>query len=151
MKETFWVRKWGNSSKNIQEKTTVVLEEDNVYVFQWPLGRTIKTSEWNNGLLRLVKIFTSSGVLKPSIQKLAPLFSNKKLKVAAREIRRNSPEMFHKRKRTSSSTQKEVTKAKCVEKKNSCWYVHYTTYTATTDVISNQCDAVCAIYTITSQ
>ncbi|CAK9799871.1 hypothetical protein ANTQUA_LOCUS2267 [Anthophora quadrimaculata] len=87
IKQHFWTRwrkeylneltvrqKWHQVKEaNIQEGSLVVIKEDNVPPFYWPLGRIVEKHPGKDGNTRVVTIKTASGIYKRPIKKLAPL------------------------------------------------------------------------------
>ncbi|CAK9821001.1 hypothetical protein ANTPLA_LOCUS11030 [Anthophora plagiata] len=87
IKQHFWARwrkeylneltvrqKWHQVKEaNIQEGLLVIVKEDNLPPFHWPLGRILEKHPGKDGVTRVVTIKTSSGTYKRPIKKLAPL------------------------------------------------------------------------------
>lgn len=64
---------WKKACQNVELNTIVIVQEDNLPVMKWPLGRIIKTYKGDDGLVRVVDVKTSSGIFRRPISRLAPL------------------------------------------------------------------------------
>lgn len=66
-------QKWNSSSFPIQTGTLVLLMQDNVLPFQWPLGIIEEIFPGNDGVVRTVLVKTKNGLYKRPVVKLCPL------------------------------------------------------------------------------
>ncbi|GBM38341.1 hypothetical protein AVEN_107221-1 [Araneus ventricosus] len=65
--------KWQFQKKNIKVGDLVVLIEDNMPTFKWPLGRVTKLYSGNDTLIRVVKVKTQNGEYKRAISRVCLL------------------------------------------------------------------------------
>lgn len=61
------------SEKNLDVGELVLIVDNNAPVLAWKLGRVILTHQGEDGLVRVVGLRTSSGVLTRAITKICPL------------------------------------------------------------------------------
>ena len=86
MKQDFWARwhkeclnelnirhRWSQGSHSIREGSLVLIKEDNLPPLRWLMGRVIETRPGSDGVVRVVRIKTSKGVIERNVRKLAPL------------------------------------------------------------------------------
>ncbi|GBO16062.1 hypothetical protein AVEN_192980-1 [Araneus ventricosus] len=65
--------KWQFQKKNVKVGDLVVLIEDNMPTFKWPLGRVTKIYSGNDTLIRVVKVKTQNGEYKRAISRVCLL------------------------------------------------------------------------------
>ncbi|GBN43931.1 hypothetical protein AVEN_254610-1 [Araneus ventricosus] len=65
--------KWQFQKKSVKVGDLVVLIEDNMPTFKWPLGRVTKLYSGNDTLIRVVKVKTQSGEYKRAISRVCLL------------------------------------------------------------------------------
>ena len=65
--------KWQSSKPNLREGDIVILKEDRTFACHWPLARITQTYPGPDGLVRVAKIKTATGVYKRPVTKLALL------------------------------------------------------------------------------
>lgn len=65
--------KWLFKTDNVQPGTLVLVKQDNVNPLHWPLGRIIETYPDSDGLVRIVKLRTSSGEFERATNGIAVL------------------------------------------------------------------------------
>ncbi|GBL89761.1 hypothetical protein AVEN_149075-1 [Araneus ventricosus] len=65
--------KWQFQKKNVKVGDLVVLIEDNMPTFKWPLGRVTKIYSGNDTLIRVVKVQTQNGEYKRAISQVCLL------------------------------------------------------------------------------
>ncbi|GBO13667.1 hypothetical protein AVEN_149096-1 [Araneus ventricosus] len=65
--------KWQFQKKNVKVGDLVVLIEDNMPTFKWPLGRVTKIYSGNATLIRVVKVKTQNGEYKRAISRVCLL------------------------------------------------------------------------------
>lgn len=65
--------KWREASPNLREGMLVILKEDNVPSFKWPMARITKTVPGKDGKVRVVEVKTQKGVYLRSVTKVAIL------------------------------------------------------------------------------
>ena len=65
--------KWHHSSKNISVGDVVVLREDGMTPTKWPIARVVGTHEGGDGIVRVVKVKTATGVYTRPVTKVALL------------------------------------------------------------------------------
>ena len=68
--------KWHSPSRNIRANDIVILQEDNLVLTRWPMGRVVKTSMGKDSLVRVVDVKTSHGMYKRPVTKIALLLAN---------------------------------------------------------------------------
>ena len=86
IKQDFWARwhkeylnelnirhRWSQGSHSIREGSLVLIKEDNLPPLRWLMGRVIETRPGSDGVVRVVRIKTSKGVIERNVRKLAPL------------------------------------------------------------------------------
>lgn len=67
-------KKWHDkSTTHIKKGMLVLLKEDNIPPFCWPLGRILDTHPGDDGIIRVVTVKTAHGEYKRSVTKVAPL------------------------------------------------------------------------------
>lgn len=54
----------------------ILLKDENLPPFKWPLGKVIEVIPGADGAVRVVSIKTSSGITKRVVSKLCPLPTN---------------------------------------------------------------------------
>ncbi len=65
--------KWHNASRNVSVGDVVILREDNMTPTKWPLARVIEVYPGQDGLVRVVKVKTSTGKYTRPIAKVTVL------------------------------------------------------------------------------
>lgn len=65
--------KWLEAHRNIKTGDMVVIQEDNLPVGKWSMGRVAETHPGNDGLVRVVTLKTKNGYIKRPITKLSVL------------------------------------------------------------------------------
>lgn len=65
--------KWRKPVKNLEVGDIVVLREDNTMPTQWPIARIVEAHQGRDGLVRVVKLRTKSGVYTRPVTKVALL------------------------------------------------------------------------------
>lgn len=67
--------KWQNEQRNVQTNDLIVVRDDNISPTKWKLARVLQTYPGKDGLVRSVKIKTSTGEYERPIVKLGLLLS----------------------------------------------------------------------------
>ncbi|GFY40565.1 integrase catalytic domain-containing protein [Trichonephila inaurata madagascariensis] len=65
--------KWSVQNPNLIENQLVLLKDPNTKPLDWPMGRILEVFPGSDGLVRVVNVKTSSGILKRAITKVVPL------------------------------------------------------------------------------
>ena len=66
--------KWHHPSRNLQVGDVIILQDDNLIPLQWPLGRIVEVHPGSDGLVRVVQVKTSAGIIyRRPISKIALL------------------------------------------------------------------------------
>ncbi|XP_055598224.1 uncharacterized protein LOC129747871 [Uranotaenia lowii] len=65
--------KWKQPSSNVQVGQLVLLQQDNLPVLQWPLGRVEKIFPGNDGRVRAVLVRTAQGQYKRGVTEISIL------------------------------------------------------------------------------
>ncbi|XP_037929094.1 uncharacterized protein LOC119663556 [Teleopsis dalmanni] len=86
LKQEFWRRwskeylnelqsryKWKQQKANLCQGDLVIIKDDNLPMYKWPLGRVQQVYEGEDGLVRVADIKTANGIFKRSVRSLAPL------------------------------------------------------------------------------
>lgn len=66
-------QKWNTSSSPVKVDTIVVLIQDNIPPFQWPLGVIREVFPGKDGIIRVALVRTKDGIYKRPVVKLCPL------------------------------------------------------------------------------
>lgn len=64
--------KWKINASNIKIGTLVLMKEDNIPSFKWPLGRVIEVHAGSDEVVRVVTLKTATGTFKRAVQKVCP-------------------------------------------------------------------------------
>ncbi|GFV02818.1 retrovirus-related Pol polyprotein from transposon TNT 1-94 [Trichonephila clavipes] len=62
-----------HKNPNLRENQLVLLKDPNTRPLDWPMGRILVVFSGNDGLVRVVNVKTSTGILKRAITKVVPL------------------------------------------------------------------------------
>ncbi|XP_037930988.1 uncharacterized protein LOC119665811 [Teleopsis dalmanni] len=86
LKQEFWRRwskeylnelqsryKWKQQKANLCQGDLVIIKDDNLPMYKWPLGRVQQVYEGEDGLVRVADIKTANGIFKRPLRSLAPL------------------------------------------------------------------------------
>ncbi|GFW21589.1 integrase catalytic domain-containing protein [Trichonephila clavipes] len=86
LRDTFWNRwstkylthlqtraKWSVQNPNLKENQLVLLKDPNTKPLDWPMGRILEVFPGSDGLVRVVNVKTSTGILKRAITKVVPV------------------------------------------------------------------------------
>ncbi|GFW50233.1 integrase catalytic domain-containing protein [Trichonephila clavipes] len=65
--------KWSEQNPNLMENQLVLLKDPNTKPLDWPMGRILEVFPGSDGLVRVVNVKTSTGILKRAITKVVPL------------------------------------------------------------------------------
>ncbi|GFV60623.1 uncharacterized protein TNCV_45751 [Trichonephila clavipes] len=65
--------KWSVQNPNLMENQLVLLKDPNTKPLDWPMGRILEVFPGSDGLVRVVNVKTSTGILKRAITKVVPL------------------------------------------------------------------------------
>ena len=65
--------KWRYEKSNVNIGDLVLLVEDNLPTYKWPLGRIVEIYYGDDKKIRVVKIKTQSGIFKRAISKICLL------------------------------------------------------------------------------
>ncbi|GFY71790.1 integrase catalytic domain-containing protein [Trichonephila inaurata madagascariensis] len=65
--------KWSVQNPNLMENQLVLLKDPNTKPLDWPMRRILEIFPGSDGLVRVVNVKTSSGILKRTITKVVPL------------------------------------------------------------------------------
>ncbi|GFU46835.1 integrase catalytic domain-containing protein [Trichonephila clavipes] len=65
--------KWSLQNPNLMENQLVLLKDPNTKPLDWPMGRILEVFPGSDGLVRVVNVKTSTGILKQAITKVVPL------------------------------------------------------------------------------
>ncbi|GFV23114.1 integrase catalytic domain-containing protein [Trichonephila clavipes] len=65
--------KWSLQNPNLMENQLVLLKDPNTKPLDWPMGRILEVFPGSDGLVRVVNVKTSTGILKRAITKVVPL------------------------------------------------------------------------------
>ncbi|GFU10122.1 integrase catalytic domain-containing protein [Trichonephila clavipes] len=65
--------KWSEQNPNFMENQLVLLKDRNTKPLDWPMGRILEVFPGSDGLVRVVNVKTSTGILKRAITKVVPL------------------------------------------------------------------------------
>ncbi|GFX28912.1 integrase catalytic domain-containing protein [Trichonephila clavipes] len=65
--------KWSLQNPNLTENQLVLLKDPNTKPMDWPMGRILEVFPGSDGLVRVVNVKTSTGILKRAITKVVPL------------------------------------------------------------------------------
>ncbi|GFW92351.1 integrase catalytic domain-containing protein [Trichonephila clavipes] len=65
--------KWSEQIPNLKENQLVLLKDPNTKPLDWPMGRILEVFPGSDGLVRVVNVKTSTGILKRAITKVVPL------------------------------------------------------------------------------
>lgn len=65
--------KWRNETPNLKEGMLVILREDNVPAFKWPMARITKVIPGKDNKVRIVEVKTQKGICLRSVTKIAVL------------------------------------------------------------------------------
>ncbi|GFX67809.1 uncharacterized protein TNCV_1565101 [Trichonephila clavipes] len=65
--------KWSVQNPNLTENQLVLLKDPNTKPLDWPMGRILEVFPGSDGLVRVVNVKTSTGILKRAITKVVPL------------------------------------------------------------------------------
>ncbi|GFU91795.1 integrase catalytic domain-containing protein [Trichonephila clavipes] len=65
--------KWSVRNPNLMENQLVLLKDPNTKPLDWPMGRILEVFPSSDGLVRVVNVKTSTGILKRAITKVVPL------------------------------------------------------------------------------
>ncbi|GFX98315.1 uncharacterized protein TNCV_4909581 [Trichonephila clavipes] len=65
--------KWSEQNPNQMENQLVLLKDPNTKPLDWPMGRILEVFPGSDGLVRVVNVKTSTGILKRAITKVVPL------------------------------------------------------------------------------
>ncbi|GFQ80136.1 integrase catalytic domain-containing protein [Trichonephila clavata] len=65
--------KWTVPSPNLRVNQLVLLKDPNTKPLDWPMGRILEVFPGDDGLVSVVEVKTSSGILRRAIQKIVPL------------------------------------------------------------------------------
>ncbi|GFX53429.1 integrase catalytic domain-containing protein [Trichonephila clavipes] len=65
--------KWNLQNPNLMENQLVLLKDPNTKPLDWPMGRILEVFPGSDGLVRVVNVKTSTGILKRAITKVVPL------------------------------------------------------------------------------
>ncbi|GFS89674.1 uncharacterized protein TNCV_3787161 [Trichonephila clavipes] len=65
--------KWSEQNPNLMENQLVLLKDPNTKPLDWPTGRILEVFPGSDGLVRVVNVKTSTGILKRAITKVMPL------------------------------------------------------------------------------
>ncbi|GFT14719.1 integrase catalytic domain-containing protein [Trichonephila clavipes] len=65
--------KWSVQNPNLMENQLVLLKDPNTKPLDWPMGRILEVLPGSDGLVRVVNVKTSTGILKRAITKVVPL------------------------------------------------------------------------------
>ncbi|GFS79646.1 uncharacterized protein TNCV_4241171 [Trichonephila clavipes] len=65
--------KWIEQNPNLMENQLVLLKDPNTKPLDWPMGRILEVFPGSDGLVRVVNVKTSTGILKRAITKVVPL------------------------------------------------------------------------------
>ncbi|GFY44778.1 integrase catalytic domain-containing protein [Trichonephila inaurata madagascariensis] len=65
--------KWSVQNPNLIENQIVLLKDPNTKPLDWPMGRILEVFPGSDGLVRVVNVKISSGILKCAITKVVPL------------------------------------------------------------------------------
>ncbi|GFT01667.1 integrase catalytic domain-containing protein [Trichonephila clavipes] len=65
--------KWSVQNPNLMENQLVLLKDSNTKPLDWPMGRILEVFPGSDGLVRVVNVKTSTGILKRAITKVVPL------------------------------------------------------------------------------
>ncbi|GFW59835.1 uncharacterized protein TNCV_4719261 [Trichonephila clavipes] len=64
---------WSVQNPNLMENQLVLLKDPNTKPLDWPMGRILEVFPGSDGLVRVVNVKTSTGILKRAITKVVPL------------------------------------------------------------------------------
>ncbi|XP_037929746.1 uncharacterized protein LOC119664302 [Teleopsis dalmanni] len=105
LKQEFWRRwskeylnelqsryKWKQQKANLCQGNLVIIKDDNLPMYKWPLGRVQQVYEGEDGLVRVADIKTANGIFKRPLRSLAPY----PLKTALIKIQQNKILLSHK-------------------------------------------------------
>jgi len=86
LKQHFWVRwskeyvsqlqirtKWKINQDNLSVDSMVLIRDDNLPPYKWRLGRIVALHRGDDGVVRVVSIKTTSGIIKRAVVKCCPL------------------------------------------------------------------------------
>ncbi|GFX18780.1 integrase catalytic domain-containing protein [Trichonephila clavipes] len=65
--------KWSKQNPNLMENQLFLLKDPNTKPLDWPMGRILEVFPGSDGLVRVVNVKTSTGILKRAIKKVVPL------------------------------------------------------------------------------
>ncbi|GFX37631.1 integrase catalytic domain-containing protein [Trichonephila clavipes] len=65
--------KWSVQNPNLMENQLVLLKDPNTKPLDWPMERILEVFPGSDGLVRVVNVKTSTGILKRAITKVVPL------------------------------------------------------------------------------
>jgi hypothetical protein len=65
--------KWTQKRENLREGTLVLIREDNAPPLRWKMGRIVEILPASDGVVRVVKLKTSTGLLVRPVVKVCPL------------------------------------------------------------------------------
>ncbi|GFW35767.1 integrase catalytic domain-containing protein [Trichonephila clavipes] len=65
--------KWSVQNPNLMENQLVLLKDPNTKPLDWPMGRILEVFPGSDGLVRVVNVKTSTGILKRAITKVVPV------------------------------------------------------------------------------
>ncbi|GFW33950.1 integrase catalytic domain-containing protein [Trichonephila clavipes] len=65
--------KWSVQNANLMENQLVLLKDPNTKPLDWPMGRILEVFPGSDGLVRVVNVKTSTGILKLAITKVVSL------------------------------------------------------------------------------
>ncbi|GFW33942.1 integrase catalytic domain-containing protein [Trichonephila clavipes] len=65
--------KWSVQNANLMENQLVLLKHPNTKPLDWPMGRILEVFPGSDGLVRVVNVKTSTGILKRAITKVVSL------------------------------------------------------------------------------
>ncbi|GFW35806.1 integrase catalytic domain-containing protein [Trichonephila clavipes] len=65
--------KWSVQNPNLMENRLVLLKDPNTKPLDWPMRRILEVFPGSDGLVRVVNVKTSTGILKRAITKVVPL------------------------------------------------------------------------------
>lgn len=78
-------QKWHTKTPNIKKGTLVLIKDDNIPSLKWPLGRILELHPGSDDVVRTVTLKTSNGILKRSVNKLAPLPTDEEVPASNKE------------------------------------------------------------------